>query len=153
MDLSEVFTAQVRGLQAIHAEAHRALLNWGLWSRDRRGMSPTLQPSSTWDEFKRSEVDDYGEEAAAPIILTVPAKPEYPELPPYDEKAAIELDERLHGPGGLALELRRVLQMAYVTREIPETQFARLTGCPEHAFRERLETGLLFVARFVGVGA
>jgi hypothetical protein len=148
MDLSEVFVAQVRGLQAIYAEAHAALLNWGAWSLDRRGIFPTMSPPGWAQQYRASEGEEWGEEQATKAV-EAPVKAEAPDRPPYNEKAAIELDERLHAPGGPNTEQRRAIKIAYCSMDIPEYQFPSLSGCTsQDAYRERLEACLVFVARF-----
>jgi hypothetical protein len=143
-----LLTARIRGLQAIYATEHARLVNWGNWSWDRRGIFPTLAPPSLWNQFKRNENEDYGEEQEK-----VPADeaPKTEPLPPrpYEELPAVILDERLHAAGGPAQFVRHVAKVAYVSREVPEEQFARLSGCSEDAFCERLEALLVFVRRFV----
>ena len=150
MDLSEVFTAQVRGLQAIYPEAHEALKNWAAWSRDRSGIFPAgITAPSLWDQFKRDENEDWGEEQPQVQVPEAPVKAEAAEKQPYDERAGVILDERIHGPGGLPEYQRLVLKVAYVSTALPEDQFPRACGCPPHAFTERLEAALRFVGRFV----
>lgn len=148
-DWHEVTTARIRGLQAIYADSHGALQNWGAWSRDRRGIFPTMTPPAIWSQFKRSEIDDYGEEQPeAPT--TAPVKAEAAERQPYQELAALVLDERLHAPGGLPQYVRHVIRIAYVSAELPEYQFPAICGCTLDAFCERLEAALQFVGRFTG---
>lgn len=150
VDIQEA-TVRIRALQAMYSVEHLALVNWGLWSMDRSGLFPTVSRPSVWDQFKRSEGDDYGEEKdhAERIQYPGPAKSEAPEREPYDERAAVILDERMHHPGGLAVHVREAIRVAYVSREVPDEQFPRLTGCSVDAFCERLEGALLFVGRFV----
>jgi hypothetical protein len=152
MDLSEEFVLRVRGLQAIYPEAHAALLNWANWSRDRSGIFPRgVTPPSIWNEYDQEGAgkDGWGEEQEQmPPAEDVPVKAEAAEKLPYDEKAGTILDERLHGPGGLGSDWRLVLKIAYVSRDLPESQFPRACGCPPHAFAERLESCLMFVSRF-----
>lgn len=143
------FVGRVRLIQEMHDRAHMALKNWGDWSADRRGIFPRLSPPSLWNQFKRNELDEYGDEQAPTVVADAgPAKAEPVELRPYDERQALNLDERLHGYGGLSLSVRQALRVAYVTREVPEDQFPRATGCNEDAFCERLMEALLFVERF-----
>lgn len=144
-----VFIGRVRALQEAHARAHAALVNWGDWSADRRGIFPRLSSPALWDQIKRSELDEYGEEQPPAVIVDQgPAKSEAPEAKPHDEKSAISLDERIHGYGGLPVYVRYAIKAAYVTREIPEDQFPRAAGCNEDAFCERLAEALAFVGRF-----
>jgi len=114
-----------------------------------RGIKPTLKPPSVWNQFKRSELDEYGDiPEATPRIIVVEPKPEPFEAPPYDALQASEMDKRLHGYGGPSNEFRRAVRAAYVTRELPEDQFPKACGCGEDAFCERLESVLKFVGRF-----
>lgn len=142
-------TARIRSLQAIYSKAHLALRNWGLWAGDKRGIAPTLKPPALWDQFVRSKVESWGEEQECPYtrLYLVEAKAERAETDPYDEKAAILLDERLHS-GHLNVETRLCLKTAYTTKEVPDHQFPRLSGCTLDAFCERLETALRYAGRF-----
>lgn len=145
----DFFIARVRSLQARHSRAHAALLNWGHWSADRRGIFPGMRPPGLWNNFKRSEVQEWGEEQAPSVAIAMqPIKPEPPEKSHYDERTALVLDERIHGYGGLGLEHKRLLRVVYVSREVPEDQFPKLTGCGEDGFCDRLELALLFVEKF-----
>lgn len=138
---------RIRGLQGIYEKEHRALVEWGLWSLDRRGIFPTLKPPSVWDQFKRSEVEAWGD---APENHEGPA--EKAELLPrvgYNERMGLMIDERIHGVGGLPDYVRLAMRVAYVTREVPEDQFPRLAGCSLDAYCERLEHALRFVGRFL----
>lgn len=146
---NEILTARIRALQAMFWDAHAALREWGAWSMDRRGIYPVLSPPSVWDQFKRSEVEDYGEETDHAQVVTTPVKAEGPDHEVYDEKLAVLLDERIHGPGGMPLHQREAIRLAYATREVPEYQFPRFAGCNLDAFCERLEGALVFVGRFI----
>lgn len=155
VDMSEVFTARVRGLQAIYPEAHAALKNWGLWCLDLRGVFPgDIKPPRTYDVFDRGEWDrdGYGDEVgsiAPPERLRADdRKAERAEDLPHDPKTAFALDERLHAPGGLPVEIRATIRWAYASREIPENQYPGLAGCGPDAFCERLEAALQFAGRF-----
>ena len=152
VDWRDVQIARIRALQSIHATAHAALLNWGAWSRDKRGIFPTVAPPGVWDQFapNPADIEGWASSDAPPAEppTDAPAKREAPERPPYQERPAIVLDERLHHPGGLCVETRHVLRAAYVSEEIPEDQFHTMCGCSTDAFCERLESALLFVARF-----
>lgn len=149
MDLSEAFVLQIRALQAMNPEAHQALLNWGLWSQDRYCIGPKDARPSMWHQFKPDENEDWGEPEADTPRTDAPVKAEGPEKRPYDEKMGVELDERIHGPGGLSEALRDILKVAYVRRDIHESQYPRAAGCSNEAFAERLEGALVFVGRFV----
>ena len=151
VDMSEVFTAQVRALQAMYPEAHEALVNWGRWSRDRRGIFPAEGRTHIWDAFDRAEWDrtGYGDQEADEQRLEVGDRKAERLEEEYDEKAGFDLDERIHSPGGLPDYLRLVIRAAYVTRETPEDQFPNMCGCTPQAFMERLEMCLAFTGRFV----
>lgn len=147
---ASVLIGRIRGLQELHHEAHAALRNWGHWSADRRGIFPTQAPPGIWDEFKRDENEAYGDEQPPAVTAeAATAKAEHLPTPEYDERKAVELDERIHGAGGLPTDFRHALRTAYVSREVPEEQFPRLSGCGDDAFCERLESCLLFVGRYV----
>lgn len=152
-DWREVAAARIRGLQGIYTEAHEALRNWGAWSRDRRGIFPTLTPPAMWDQFKRDGTEGYADEGEREpeAVETPPAKAEAAEREPYQELPARVLDERMHSPGGLNNEIRRALRIAYVSVDIPEYQFATLASCGGNVDRycERLEEALRFVGRFL----
>lgn len=151
MDLSEVFPAQIRALQAMYPEAHQTLVNWAKWSRDRHKVYPPgVTPNPMWESFDSSKVTDWGEEHAIPKerLAQADTKSEPHEKEDYDEKAGREIDERIHGYGGLSVTIRDTLRVAYVSRYLPESQFPKAAGCSHDAFRERLEAALVFVSRF-----
>lgn len=144
------FDAQrIRGIQDRHFKAHHALNQWGLWCGDLK-VYPTMKPPSIWDQFKRDENTEYGEEGeASRVVIPFPAKAEARERQAYDEKLGQMLDERIHSAGGLNLEVRKAIRTAYVTREVPEDQFWKMAGCSSlDSFCERLEAALVFVGRF-----
>lgn len=147
------FTEHVRALQAIHSEAHEALLNWGRWSRDlKRVFPPGIPESPTFREATPSKFGDFADDSdllRVEVVAQTETKAERSEEEPYDERSGALLDERIHGYGGLPIFIREVLKAAYVSREVPEEQFHRMAGCSRDAFRERLEAGLIFVRRFV----
>lgn len=157
LDWREIAAARIRALQGLHADAHAALLNWGAWSRDRRGIFPALAAPAMWDQFRRDGTEGYAEEGEGvkpgdtEPVETPPAKAEAAEREPYQELPARILDERMHGPGGLGNEIRRALRIAYVSVDIPEYQFPHLSSCGGSVDRycERLEEALRFVGRFV----
>lgn len=148
--LDDAFIARVRMIQSLYPEAHAALVGWGRWSADRRGIFPqAYKRPAVWDQFKQSEAGDFGEEGEArKVVVPFAVKAEGPDRLPYDERSALILDERIHHPGGLSVEVRHTIRAAYVTREIPEDQFPRAAGCSEQAFCERLEAALIFARRF-----
>ena len=146
-DLADLFPARVRGLQAIYPEAHRALVNWGLWSRDRAGIFPVDARPSVWDQFKADENEAWGEDDAEKMVAeTIPIKAERAEDGPYNELQGAILDERINSPM-LGRDVSRALVVAYVW-VIPEYQYPSRGGCPPDHFCERLEAGLRFVSRF-----
>lgn len=152
LDDRDAFVARVRTIQGTYPAAHNALRNWGRWSGDQRGIFP--KQSSPSIGYCRSEGEEYGEETAPDAerrarLEEIPRKSEPMDRIPYDEKSAVILDERIHHAGGLGVDVRIALRVAYVSREIPEDQFPRRTGCLEDTFCERLEEALRFTRRFV----
>lgn len=146
----EAFVGRVRNLQETYPEAHASLTNWGNWAADLRGVFPKQTPPGLWNQFKQSEVQEWGEEQAPQRnVVPFPVKAEAAPRRRYDAKTAVILDERMHGPGGLNVETRHCLRVAYVSHEVPEAQFPTLSGCSDQAFCERLEAALKFVHRFV----
>lgn len=147
--------ARVRALQALYQKEHEALIEWGLWSLDRRGIYPTLTNPSMWEQFKRDGSEGYGaekklepgeEDEANAVYLEV--KAERVEQQEYDEKLAIRLDELIHE--GLSEMVRQAIKTAYATREVPEYQFPMFSNCSTmDQYCERLELSLLFVKRWL----
>lgn len=151
MDQSiDIFPIRIRLLQETHQPGHLALVNWGLYSRDRYWPGPADARPKLWDEFKRDENDPYGEDVAEDLrVPQAEIKQERAEDDPYDEKAGAALCERLHGPGGPDKDVRGILRIVYVYRYVREEQYTRQAGCSQDAFCERLEAGLRFAGRFV----
>lgn len=149
--MADLFPARVRGLQGIYPEAHRALVNWGLWSRDRAGIFPIDARPSVWDQFKADESEAWGEDDAEKMVAeAVHVKAERAETEPYEELDARDLDARINEFAALAEFVKDVLVTAYGARGyIPEHQYCRSAGCGQDAFCERLEAGLRFASRFV----
>lgn len=150
---TDLDTARIRALQGIYFREHAALMNWGRWSNDRRGIFPKAAGSILGAQYRRSEGEEYGDETKPDQerlarVAAMPRRSEPRERLPYEEKTAVILDERIHHPGGLNVEIRRCLRIAYVTREVPEDQFAKRAGCLVDTFCERLEEALRFVRRF-----
>jgi hypothetical protein len=124
---------------------------------DLGGIFPSLKPPAIWSEFNRGRCDPegWGEEkdydAHCRILIKLPPaeKADPIEKAPYDEKQALILDERIHGPGGPDKEVRLCIKTAYTTRAVPENQFWKLSGCSTpDIFCERLEAALRYVGRF-----
>lgn len=146
-----MFVERVRRLQDEHARAHQALVNWGSWSRDRRGIFPVqITPPKVWDQFKADENEEWGviDDKTVLVESAEPDKAERAEDDPYNELQGHQLDERLHGYGGLGYEVRIALRVAYVRRDIHEIQYPRAAGCGKDGFLERLEAGLKFAERW-----
>lgn len=150
MDMTDELPVRVRSLQAAYNSAHRALLNWGAYSRDRAGFQRGLTRSQVLNQYRYNEEEEgYAEEGVLILIRTdAPAKAERVQDEPYNERDAANLCERIHGPGGLILDARPVINIAYVARDIPEYQYPTLTGLLPDAVLERLEMGLRFASRF-----
>jgi hypothetical protein len=68
-------------------------------------------------------------------------KQERAETPDFDEKVAVEVDELLHG-GMFPYDIRKCLLVAYVTLEVPEDQFPRLSCCTHEGFLMSLTSSL-----------
>lgn len=148
LDAQDILVAQIRGLQSIYPEAHAALVNWGRYSLDRRGIFPgDIKPPATFDQYRASDYDEVPLQKDIEPPASGPVKSEGPEYQPYDEKAAIVLCERIHS-GMLNEDVCLVIKTAYVSHDTPEYQWPTFCGCSDDAFRERLETALLFVSRF-----
>lgn len=154
MDEVDFETLRIRQLQADHEDAHRAMLNWGRWAGDRRGVFPGSNPKCSLGPFfkpQAGEVYGEGDVNARPEKVTPlePFRGQPRERIPYDAKAAVILDERLCG-GLISLEVMWAIRTAYVSREIPENQFYALSNCstPDQ-FLERLGTALRYVRRFL----
>jgi hypothetical protein len=109
-----------------------------------------ITPPRVWDEFKPDENESYGEVTEeTTIVEQTEVKAERAEEEPYDELQGTILDERMHSPGGLAMEVRNALKVAYVHRYVLEANYPRQAGCSQDAFLERLEAGLRFAQRFL----
>lgn len=150
LDHAAIETQRIRDLQSRFHVEHAKLANWGLWSGDMRGVYPVMKPPSVWNSFKRSLVEEWGDEPGVESEFGryTEVKAERVEQKDYDEKAAIALDERMHSPGGLGEEVRVAIRVAYMTKELPEYQMPRHSGCGIDAFLERLEVAYLFARRF-----
>lgn len=154
LDLEEIERHLVREVQGMYPKEHQALINWGRWSRDRRGIYPAgVTAPSIWQDAPTSkwEFDDDPEEYSPHIPIVAAAKGDRPEGEDYDEKSAVALDERIHGYGGLNETMRSVLEVAYLTRSVQENRFHKLCNppCQPATYRERLEDCLIFVSRWI----
>lgn len=147
-DINEA-AVRIRALQAMFAVEHAALRNWGAWAADLAGIYPSISRPHLWEQFDRrgADKDGWGVEQE-PQVKESPVKAEPAEKRAYDEKLAVMLDERMHSPGGLPDYVRLAIRTAYVSHEVPDDQFPRLSGCTLDAFCERLEGALRFVGRF-----
>lgn len=152
LERQELEIARFRALQAIYAEAHAALVNWGKWSRDERGIRPVEARTSIYDQIKEDDRAGWADEddAQKPVYrITVRVKADRPEEESYDLKSAELLDIRMHAPGGLSETVRHVLRVAYVWRDIPEHQFPNRCSCGWDGVVERMEEALRFVGRWI----
>lgn len=153
LEQSEIQTARIRALQGIYSEAHRALENWGAYSRDTRGIYPVEAHTSIYDQMREDDRAGWGEEKSdyRPVIVKVvgKVKADRPEEERYDQKQAEMLDFRMHAPGGLPEGVRLVLKQAYVLRAAPEYQWPSRCSCSWDAVCERLEEALRFVGRWI----
>jgi hypothetical protein len=142
----DVLTAEIRAIQGMYPASHAALTNWGAWCRDRC-VGPRMARQHLLDQHD-GDVEGYGEEDAQ-IETSAPAKMERPQET-YDEKSALILDERIHSAGGLSVEVRRALRVAYVDGGPVEAKWPVYAGCavPGHLL-ERLDVALKFVRRFL----
>ena len=150
MDLSEVFTAQVRALQAMYPAAHAALCNWAYWSRDRVGIGPSeyLPPNPVFAAIDRGEWDrdGYGEiepEGWTPPPTTGEERADRAEQEPYNEREADALDVYLHSR--FPWNVRKCLVAAYVSRTAPEQDFPGMARCSHEEFLNRLELVLVAI--------
>jgi hypothetical protein len=152
--VSALICERIRSLRDTYPNADSALQNWAKWSRDRRGIYPPgVVPPAIWDDApvsKWSHDEELDYNPYQKLSIQTAEKGDRPEEEDYDEKTAVILDERIHGPGGLSETLRSALEVAYVTRYTPEDRFHRLTNppCQPDTFRERLAECLAFVSRF-----
>lgn len=138
VDLSLIFTAEVRAIQGLYPLGHSKLRNWGAWSRDRSGIFPSLSPPGLWEQCVVSKFGDFADARDEPdrVEPEEPAKAERAETEPYDEKSAEELDELLHRE--FPYKIRKCLLVAYVTVSVPEGQFPALSCCTHADFLARL---------------
>lgn len=148
--VADEFPGKVRDLQGDYSNEHWALVDWGVWSRTLVGFEKGIGKQSVWFQGKEDENEAYGEVPEGPVqVVEAPAKVERLAEEPEDERRSVLLDERMHAPGGLSVDVRQALKVAYIRRYIPEYQYPRATGCSHDAFLERLQAGLKFVRRFL----
>lgn len=148
LDQQELEAIRIRALQDRFPVEHEALLNWGAWSRDRKGMYPALSQPKMFEQYVHDETEGYGEESEPAYTENVVMVKAEREEETYDEKSAIALDERIHQ--GLAEYLRIALRTAYVDGGPREGRYYVYANCPTpDAFLERLQAGLAYVGRFV----
>ena len=150
---SALIAEGIRSLQAEHYRAHEALENWGRYSRDRDDkpagvISPAIYgaaPTSKWDH------DAVGDAPQRIEYAYPPEKGDRAEPEPYEEGAARDLCERMHGPGGLPEYLRDVVKVVYYHRPAREDRMHEFCSppCQASTFKERLGECLRYVGRFV----
>lgn len=145
----DIFPLRIRKLQEDHAAGHRALVNWGLYSRDRYKIGPkgTVSPKS-FEKATSGLPEGYAEESDVALDDGIEAKAEMGYREPYNEQEAAILCERIHGPGGLSDTVRDCLAMVYIQIYVLPEKYPGYSGCTPDAFCARLEEGLLFVERF-----
>jgi hypothetical protein len=120
-----IFAGQVREIQAAFPEAHKALVQWGIWSRQRGGIFPTISSPSLWDLAKPGDPSDWVEPPAeVERVEQTEVKAEAANDEPCDEKTAEASDVLIHDQD-FPTVWRRCLAAAYVTREVPEHLFPR----------------------------
>lgn len=143
-----IYAAQVREIQAAFAVAHKALVQWGIWSRQRGGIFPSLAPPSMWEMYAPSDADKREWVEASDQLIVVPqteVKAEAANDDACDEKLAEEMDVLIHELEFPAV-WRKCLSAAYVSREIPEYQFPReATACRPRGERISHDTFLLML--------
>ena len=136
IDWRDVLTGRIRAIQSAYPEAHEALTNWGIWCRDLRGIHPGLASPGLW---KSANVDQWGaegwgdEQEPSKRLHVGPIKGERLEEGKADEKAATELDVRIHADN-FPPAWRKILKAAYVTAQVPEHQFPAVAGIGEETF-------------------
>jgi hypothetical protein len=106
-------------------EAHKALVQWGIWSRQRGGIFPTISSPSLWDLAKPGDPSDWVEPPAeVERVEQTEVKAEAANDEACDEKTGEALDVLIHDLD-FPTVWRRCLAAAYVTREVPEHLFPR----------------------------
>ena len=137
----DLFTAQVRALQAIYGPAHQALLNWAAWAHDL-GKHPTaLAAPAVWDLAPRSQWGDWADEQEK-VEHSDAGKAEAAEKEEYDERLAEATNKTLHpGNDSFPAVYRRVIRIAYYWR-IPEYQLPTQCRMDHDNFLRFLEGAL-----------
>lgn len=141
------FTLRVREIQSNHPHAHQALVNWGLWSRERGGIFPTLALTALWDMAQPGDPNDWAEPPEEiERVEQAEVKAEAANEPMANEKQAAELDAFIHDAEFPAI-WRKCLAAAYF-RRVPEYQLPReATSLPPHRGRIGDETFLEQLSR------
>ena len=156
-----LFTERVRSLLESRQKEYAELVNWGVWCRDDPQRPQGIRPPKVWDQVKHDETEEWGDKDDAEVVAESdePAKAEAREKKHYNAARAAQLDERMHGPGGLPDYIRLVLRVVFVYQS-HEAQYVREArslewrwqvenaGCTQDALLERLAEGLKFVGRF-----
>ncbi len=143
-----IFVGQVREIQGAFAIAHKALVQWGIWSRNRSGIYPTITSPSMWEQYAPNDKDlrewvEASEDAT--IVPQLEIKAEAANDGDCDEKTAEELDILIHDQEFPTI-WRKCLSAAYVSREIPEYQFPReATVCKPRSERISHDTFLMML--------
>ena len=153
VDAAEIEREMVRAIQAMYPAEHQALENWGRYSRDRDDRPAWIVSPGIYSEAPTSkwEIEDEGGYAVRIEYSSPPERGDRREPEPYDEKAALDLCERMHSAGGLPDYLRDVVRVAYYERHVREDELHDFCkpACEPSTFRERLEDCLIFVRRFL----
>lgn len=153
IDPAAIEREQIRALQDRYQAAHAALENWGAYSRDRDDR-PAWITAPSWPhqvDSSKWEIEDEGRYEVRVEYAHPPERGDRREPEPHDEKAAIALCERIHGPGGLPDYLRATIKTAYYKPPICLSDCHIFCKPPttQSGFRERLEECLKFVSRWI----
>lgn len=135
IDLDEVFTGEVRSIQAAYPEAHEGLGHWGRWSRFRSGIYPRLNRPSIWQLGTALKPEDFADERdleRVEIREQVEIKPESSPIQRFDERLAVEIDCRVH-KDNYPIIWRRCIRAAYIY-QVPEFQYPRHSRCGHQGF-------------------
>lgn len=135
IDPDQVFTGEVRSIQAAYPEAHEALGQWGLWNRWRFGLYPRMSRPTIYHLGPRGKLEDYADDRdleGVEIRPQVEVKPEGRPPERFNERLAVEVDCRVH-KDNFPIIWRRCLRAAYVY-QVPEYQFPRQSRCGPQGF-------------------